>query len=60
MFLVVIKRKQIQEALNQQTHPHFKAYAEQQHPNNISAVSELFNNKNLNVTLSFKIRIRAR
>lgn len=36
-----IQRKQIQEALNQQTHPHFKAYAEQQHPSNISAQEEL-------------------
>ena len=34
-----IQRKQIQEALNQQTLPHFKAYAEQQHPNNLQAVS---------------------
>lgn len=33
-----IQRKQIQEALNQQTLPHFKAYAEQQHPQNIQAV----------------------
>ena len=33
-----IQRKQIQEALNQQTFPHFKAYAEQQHPNQIQAV----------------------
>jgi hypothetical protein len=33
-----IQRKQIQEALNQQTYPHFKAYAEQQHPNNPQAV----------------------
>jgi hypothetical protein len=34
----LISSKQIQEALNQQTYPHFKAYAEQQHPNNIQAV----------------------
>lgn len=33
-----IQRKQIQEALNQQTFPHFKAYAEQQHPNHQQAV----------------------
>ena len=33
-----IQRKQIQEALNQQTLPHFKAYSEQQHPQNIQAV----------------------
>jgi hypothetical protein len=33
-----IQRKQIQEALNQQTFPHFKAYAEQQHPNHLQAV----------------------
>lgn len=36
-----IQRKQIQEALNQQTFPHFKAYAEQQHPNQIQAQEEL-------------------
>jgi len=36
-----IQRKQIQEALNQQTYPHFKAYAEQQHPNNTQAQEEL-------------------
>lgn len=36
-----IQRKQIQEALNQQTFPHFKAYAEQQHPNQIQAQDEL-------------------
>lgn len=36
-----IQRKQIQEALNQQTYPHFKAYAEQQHPNNPQAQEEL-------------------
>jgi len=36
-----VQRKQIQEALNQQTFPHFKAYAEQQHPNNVSAQQEL-------------------
>ena len=37
--LLPISRKQIQEALNQQTYPHFKAYSEQQHPNNVQAVS---------------------
>lgn len=36
-----IQRRQIQEALNQQTFPHFKAYAEQQHPNNSQAQEEL-------------------
>lgn len=36
-----IQRKQIQEALNQQTLPHFKAYSEQQHPQNIQAQEEL-------------------
>lgn len=36
-----MQRKQIQEALNQQTYPHFKAYAEQQHPNNVQAQEEL-------------------
>ncbi|CAF1001210.1 unnamed protein product [Brachionus calyciflorus] len=36
-----IQRKQIQEALNQQTYPHFKAYAEQQNPNNPQAQEEL-------------------
>lgn len=36
-----IQRKQIQEALNQQTFPHFKTYAEQQHPNNSQAQEEL-------------------
>lgn len=36
-----IQRKQIQEALNQQTYPHFKAYAEQQHPSNPQAQEEL-------------------
>lgn len=36
-----IQRKQIQEALNQQTFPHFKAYAEQQHPNKTEAQEEL-------------------
>lgn len=36
-----IQRKQIQEALNQQTYPHFKAYAEQQHPNNNQAQEDL-------------------
>lgn len=36
-----IQRKQIQEALNQQTFPHFKAYAEQQHPNHQQAQEEL-------------------
>lgn len=40
--MVSFSRKQIQEALNQQTHPHFKAYAEQQHPNNQAAVNFLF------------------
>lgn len=35
------QRKQIQEALNQQTYPHFKAYAEQQHPQNNQAQEEL-------------------
>jgi acyl-CoA-binding protein len=35
------QRKQIQEALNQQTFPHFKAYAEQQHPQNNQAQEEL-------------------
>lgn len=35
------QRKQIQEALNQQTYPHFKAYSEQQHPNNIQSQEEL-------------------
>jgi hypothetical protein len=32
------QRKQIQESLNNQTYTHFKAYAEQQHPNNTQAV----------------------
>lgn len=36
-----IQRKQIQEALNQQTYPNFKAYAEQQHPNHQQAQEEL-------------------
>ncbi len=36
-----IQRKQIQEALNQQTFPHFKTYAEQQHPNNQQAQDDL-------------------
>lgn len=36
-----MQRKQIQEALNQQTYPHFKAYAEQQHPNNPQAQEDL-------------------
>ncbi len=36
-----IQRKQIQEALNQQTFPHFKTYAEQQHPKNQQAQEEL-------------------
>jgi predicted nucleotidyltransferase component of viral defense system len=34
-----VQRKQIQEALNQQTYPQFKAYAEQHHPNNTQAVT---------------------
>lgn len=37
-------KKQIQEALNQQTYPHFKAYAEQQHPNNLTLVRKNFLN----------------
>ena len=40
--LFTIFRKQIQEALNQQTYPHFKAYSEQQHPNNLIAVCVFF------------------